>query len=141
MNFQTKLRNWIKKEDISYTILCINLKAIHILEKNLDKVDWLQLSRNPNDRAVNLLLENQDRIDWHGLVLNPNIRALKFLEKNPGKIDWYWLSRNPCLFELDYFSMARERTDIFREDLMKAVWHPNRLKKMGYFEINEWGNY
>jgi hypothetical protein len=69
--------------------------------------------------------------------MNKNPYALKLLERYPEKICWYGLSRNPALFELDYLAMAKDRTDIFREDLVKAVFHPNRLKKLGYFNVME----
>jgi hypothetical protein len=37
--------------------LCLNPNAIHLLEKNQNKIDWYYLSENPN--AINLLEKNQ----------------------------------------------------------------------------------
>ena len=41
--------------------------------KNLDKIDWgwVMLSKNPN--AIHLLEQNIDQIDWNEVWQNPNI--------------------------------------------------------------------
>ena len=39
-----------------------------------DKIDWLQLSRNP--AAIHLLEQNPDKIHWKELSENPNIFKL-----------------------------------------------------------------
>jgi hypothetical protein len=64
---------------------------IHILEKNLDKVDWSELSKNPN--AIRILEKNLDKVNWYMLSKNPN--AIHILEKNLDGVDWYMLSSNP----------------------------------------------
>ena len=69
--------------------------------------------------------KNQDKIDWGCLSLNPN--AIHLLEKNPDKIYWICLSKNEGTYELNY-NFLKERMDIIREDLMKAVYHPKRLE-------------
>ena len=38
---------------------------------NIDKINWVYLSRNPN--AMYLLEQNKDNIDWDNLSRNPNI--------------------------------------------------------------------
>jgi len=45
-------------------------ESIHLLEKNLDKIDWSWLSENPN--GLYLLENNTDKIDWDALSQNPN---------------------------------------------------------------------
>jgi len=45
--------------------------AIHLLEKNLDKVDWKYLSLNKN--AIYILEKNLDKVDWEMLSGNPAI--------------------------------------------------------------------
>jgi hypothetical protein len=50
-----KLRKWIQIDKVHWDALSKNPNAIHILEKNLDKVDWYGLS------------------NWYGLSMNPNI--------------------------------------------------------------------
>ena len=42
-----------------------NPNAISLLEKNLDKVDWVRLSANPN--AIHILEKNLDKVDWTAL--------------------------------------------------------------------------
>ena len=71
--------------------LCGNPNAIHMLEKNLDKVDWSRLSENPN--AIHILGQNLDRVDWDNLSRNPN--AIPILEKNLDYVNWDNLSENP----------------------------------------------
>jgi len=56
------------------------------------------LSTNPN--AIHLLEKNPDKIDWYMLSSNPN--AIPLLEKNPDKIDWKWLSLNPSIFKIKF---------------------------------------
>lgn len=46
--------------------------------KCLDKVDWRELSKNPN--AIRILEQNPDRIDWECLSENP--KAIQLLEHN-----------------------------------------------------------
>ena len=94
------------------------------------------LSCNPCERALDLLERFPKYIYWEMLSTNENPRALKLLEKNQDSIDWFRLSANPALFELDYQQMAKDRTDIIREELIAEVWHPNRLKQLGVFDIN-----
>ena len=48
---------------------------IHLLEKNLDKVDWDWLSTNPN--AIDLLKANQKKIKFNWLSMNPSIFILE----------------------------------------------------------------
>ena len=43
-----KLRKWIPIEKLCRRVLLSNPNAMHILEKNLDKVHWRMLSYNPN---------------------------------------------------------------------------------------------
>jgi hypothetical protein len=62
-----------------------------------DKVDWYQLSRNPN--AIHLLEKNLDKVNWSQLSANPN--AIHILEKNLDKVHWGFLSQNPNIFTID----------------------------------------
>ena len=43
-----------------WKMLSLNSTAIHILEKNMNKVDWLKLSGNPN--AIHMLEKNLDKV-------------------------------------------------------------------------------
>ena len=54
-------------------------------------------------------------------------------------ICWDELSRNKGVYEINYKFM-KERMDIIREDLMKAVYHPKRLQyylDLGYDTFDE----
>ena len=84
---------------------------------------WDILSANPN--AISILENNIDKIDWYQLCKNPN--AISILEHNVKKINWDALSCNPGINKLNY-QWLKERMDIIREDLMKAVFHPKRLE-------------
>jgi hypothetical protein len=52
-------------------------------QNNIEKLDWRQLSDNPN--AIHLLEENIDKIDWDELSGNPN--AIHLLEENIDEIN------------------------------------------------------
>ena len=100
------------------------------MEKNQDKIKWNWLSKNPN--AIHLLEKNPEKI--HGIYLSMNHNGISIMEKNPDKIYWNILSSNVGVNELNY-KYLKERMDIIREDLMKAVYHPKRLEyylKLGY---------
>ena len=62
-----KLVDWINLEKINWYYLSKNEheKAIHLLEQNPMKINWMMLSRNSN--AVHLFEQNLDKIDWGGL--------------------------------------------------------------------------
>jgi len=75
-----------------------------------DKLDWSQLSRNPNAEAIALLKENPLKIDWYYLSLNVN--AIALLKENPLKIDWRCLSCNPCA----------EAIALLRENPLQIDW-------------------
>ena len=71
------------------------------------------------------------------ITFNKNPYTLKILERNPPRLKdtWKLLSANTILFELDYQRMAIDRSNSIRQELMEKVWHPNRLKKLGYFDV------
>ena len=77
-----------------------NPAAIHLLEQNLDKVIWWRLSLNRNPAAIHLLEKNLDKVDWRYLSRNPAPAAIHLLEKNLDKVDWRWLSGNPAAIHL-----------------------------------------
>ena len=107
-----------------YVQLSRNTNAIHLLENNMDKINWSELSRNTN--AIHLLENNINRINWFKLSGNSN--AIHILEKNMDKIFWNILSRNPSIFELDY-NKIRIRMDIIKEEMMQKVFHPRNIDK------------
>ena len=118
----TTLRDWIKIENLDWNGLSANPAAIHLLEKNQDKINWISLSANP--AAIHLLEKNPGRIDWAFLSANP--AAIHLLEANQDRIDWPWLYLNPAIFQYDYEAL-RERCGVFKEDLVKDRFHPRNL--------------
>jgi hypothetical protein len=86
---------------VNWSQLSDNSSAIHILEKNLDKIDWRRLSENP--------------------------AAIHLLEANRDKIDWEYLSSNPEILEYDYEKMKETRP--FTEELMANRFHPDNLDR------------
>jgi hypothetical protein len=113
-------------------MLSQNPNAIHILEKNLDKINWKCLSSNPN--AIPLLEKKLDKIDWSVLHENPN--AVEFLQNyiqlgnNLHKINWeyflYYSYTEPLLFNLDCQKM-RECFYPISKEIVEYVFHPNRV--------------
>ena len=120
-----KIKDWLDIDKIDWMYLSKNPNAIHLLEKNPKRIDWIWLSKNPN--AIHLLEANPDKIHWRCLSENPN--AIHLLEKNPDKICWYSLSDNPCIFEIDYEAL-NERCAIYKEELMQIAMHPLRIQKL-----------
>ena len=55
-----------------------NPNAIHILENNLDKVDWTWLSLNPN---ANNIIENNLEIKLIGIIYHKILMLFIFLKK------------------------------------------------------------
>ncbi len=109
---------------IDWCQLSRNPNAIKLLSENKNKINWSQLSANPN--AIKILEANQDKIDWSRLSSNPN--AIKILEANQNKIIWDLLSGNPSIFELDYEAMRRNNEEMY-EELIKEVMKPSRVFK------------
>ena len=99
-----------------------------------DKLDWSQLSRNPNAEAIALLKENPLKIDWYYLSLNVN--AIALLKENPLKIDWRCLSCNPCAeaiallrenpLQIDWTNLSEnpcaEAIALLKENPLKIDW-------------------
>jgi hypothetical protein len=50
---------------------------LHLLEQNLNKIDWNFLSQNIN--AIHLLENNLNKIDWNELCKNQNASAASSL--------------------------------------------------------------
>jgi len=95
--------NRIQIRSIGVYYQSVNKNAVHLLEENLDKIDWCLLSFNQN--AIHILRDNLE------------------------KIDWMCFSTNPSIFEIDYESIQK-RMDIIREELMIKTWRPDRIERM-----------
>jgi len=84
-----------------------------LLEKNPDKIDWSNLSKNPTKGAMQLLKNHSNNI----------------------LINWHYLSRNPHIFNYDYKKM-KQNCLIFKEDLMKNRYHPCNISKFKYWKVD-----
>jgi hypothetical protein len=115
------LENTPKK--VKWFWLSQNPEAIHLLEANKHLINWKSLSSNLG--AIHLLEANQHLIDWDMLSSNP--AAIHLFEQNPDKIG-IKLYKNPSIFVYDYSKM-KLCMNIFREDLMKKIFHPSNVIK------------
>ncbi len=96
-----------------------NPAAIHLLEQNLDKIDWKELSENPS--AIHLLEKNPHKFHkYNWQVLSRNPAAIHLLEQNLDKIDWYNLSRNPAAIHL---TEGPARTPVLEKNPNKIFWN------------------
>ena len=50
------------------------------------------------------------------------------LQENRDKLNWERLSLNPSIFTYDYKHMT-ETTNVFKEELIAAVFHPRRFER------------
>ena len=138
-------------DEIVWESISNNENAIKIFEKyGYSKVDWFALSKNP--RAIDILLSNTQYIYWPLFSINPHPKAVEYLKCNPHLIDWTFLSmnpsaeelilenldninwdtlcRNPIIFEFNMYKCATvKRTQIYKEELLATVFHPDRIKK------------
>ena len=103
--------------------IIIKSKCNIYIRKNIDKINWDNLSLNPN--AIDLLDKNQDKINWNFISSNPNSKHI--LEKNIDKIYWNYLLLNQSIFELDYKAL-KERCHIYMKELIQKALHPNIIQ-------------
>jgi hypothetical protein len=97
------------------------------LEQNLDKINWNNLSRNPN--ATYLLEHNTNKIDWSYLSLYSD--RISLLESNMNKINWQTICANPIIFTYDYDKIKRNSIGyLIMEQLVAKVFHPERLMRI-----------
>ena len=94
-------------------------------------VCWDNLSENP--AAISLLKKNINRINWEHLVKNPN--AVQIYEDYPEKMwdylchtDYENFSVTTPIFELDYDTIEK-RCNIYKEELMQVALHPSRIEQ------------
>jgi len=111
-------------EKINWLSLSSNPSAIKILEANPDKIDYWGLSFNYN--AIHLIDQYLERINWIGLSGNKN--AIHILEKNRDKIEWHQFSSNPSIFDYNYQEMSIQRTYTILEELMTKALHPSKIE-------------
>ena len=97
-----KLRDWINKDDLSHSMLCMNPNALHLFEDNYQHINWFCMSMNTNLKAIKIIEKNPTHVNLNYLSVNPN--AMHILEKNfdryrnpkIGSINWGTFSSNPA---------------------------------------------
>ena len=122
-----KLLDWIPLDKIDWDQLSFNPNATSLLEQNPDKIDWDYLSLN--SKAIHLLEQNQDKINWTWLSENPGAIHLleqSLLDPNQDEIYLNGLLPNPAIFEIDYH-VLKKRIEPFKEELIQKCFHPTRL--------------
>lgn len=87
---------FVPSDNLDWSALSCGSRAMHLLERHPEKIDWQHLSANPHPRALRLLEQHPEKIDWQYLSRNTNPEAIRMLELNPEKIDWWSLSANPA---------------------------------------------
>ena len=97
------------------------------MEQNQDKINWCELSGNPN--AIHLLEQNQDNIDYSwGLSINKS--AIHLLEQNQDKINWIYLSKNPAIFTYDYTKIKNQMEQSgIKDELIAYYYRPENAHK------------
>lgn len=104
------------------------------LARNLDKINWSELSQNESSEAVEILKNNKDKIVWRDFSKNSNPEAVKLLKMQKEKIDWNYAceNKNPEIVDLlrarqDFIDWKKlsENPAIFRatrnEEIFKAL--------------------
>ncbi len=101
IDFLKKHPKYITTFNIFHLCKNHNPEAISIIKKyNLNKEHWYALSSNPN--AIDLLEENISKIDFRQISLNNNPRIIKIIEENMDKYDRLGckFTSNPNLIKL-----------------------------------------
>ena len=99
------------EENVWYE-LSSNQYAIHLLQKNLEEINFKQLSKNTSTKAIDILEKHLDLIDWSELSRNTNPKAIELLARNPDNINWSILSGNE----------TKEAILLLRNNLDKVNW-------------------
>jgi hypothetical protein len=118
-----------------WDLLSQNPSAIDLIEKNIDKINYIELSKNPHPIAIQILENNIDLICWYYLSGNPG--AIKLLKRFPEKIVWSVFSDNTSKNALPLFEANFEKLN-WEQLLLNPSAIPLLVKKVGQFERNDW---
>ena len=96
------IENMLKDLDFSrhdWSYMCRNPKCIDLIQENPKYMyAWDSLSMNP--KAIPLLLRHIEHIDWASLCLNQCKEAIDLLMQYPDNIEWMMLSSNPFAIDI-----------------------------------------
>ena len=102
---------YVPTTHVNWNALFTNPYAVHILEKNMDKIDWLQLSRNSSSWAIALLEQHPEEIRWKQLCSNKNELTRRLLETYPENICWKPLSMNESSWAIGFLELHPDQID------------------------------
>jgi hypothetical protein len=89
---------------IFFKFLSSNKQAAHILLKNLDKIDWIELCKNSADCIVNKVLLNkkyESKLEWISLYVNEHPLIIKLLKDNY-RLNHPRIYRNKYIFSMKH---------------------------------------
>jgi hypothetical protein len=98
-------------EQIYIKVISRYLNDVDLLQKHIDKLDWILLSQNPY--AIPILEQHQDKLDWWSLSQNPN--AIPILNKNKHKICWINICLNKNSISLIHFKLKHKYLQYYYE--------------------------
>lgn len=126
-------------ENINYQMLCNNTnpRAIEILKKNIDKIDWIALSGN--ESAISILREHINEIFWGEFAYIQHPEAIRIIERELPRLDWDMVSvplggnpaavpilrKHPDWIDWNTFCVTAntpESIQFIRENLHMADW-------------------
>ena len=125
----------IKYNTLSYLCwrkLSANPCAIDLLKRNINKIDWKQLSINPSPEAVELLSlpQNLDRLEWKGMPSNKTKSPIKLTDipEDQNEIGWAELSRIANTEEaMELLQKRAAYEDALTEGEYKRLRRPKRI--------------
>jgi len=134
------------KERLNIKRLCGNASddAVKLLLSEMYSfIDWETFCMNPNNYAVehiygmSMVNPNDKRIRWDYLCMNKNKHIIPILRNNQNKINWEIFIKNEVCFAYNY-EMIELRASIFKEELIGAVFSPERImKKISDSRVND----
>ena len=130
----------------NWSLISQHSKDIEYIKTNLDKVEWSQLSANPN--MLPIIIDNPYNIDYYWLSCNDNHLATDIIKKRiqEDKYNEFWDfmagsdTKIDIIFPLCYLVMRDNMTE-FNQELCKYVFNPIRLKRMCTtygIELEDW---
>jgi hypothetical protein len=128
----TLLPNSDEYDYVCWMRICSNPLAGKYLKNFFDKINWNNLSENPDPEAIKLLKSNEKLIDWNAFSANINPEAIQMLIENPKKIYWYNFSENPSAISV----IAQNKSDICYPSLSKNPEIFQFNKKVFQEELN-----
>jgi hypothetical protein len=117
VNYNANAVNFLRnnRQYIDYSILCRHEHGIELVDeliknKELDKINWWQLSKNPAAMHILNGPEYYEYIDWCGILYNKN--AMELVKNNFHMVEHYW----------DIICGQPHLIDIIEQNMDKIVW-------------------